>query len=82
MANHVVPPPLPSPAVSSTSSHSIVNVEDTQGAFSRGGVADSFQTPARRVFQDIRETRGSIFDHDDDKYKRRPASEWVKRWWK
>lgn len=63
-------------------SHSVVNVEDGQGAFSRGGVSELFETPARRVFQDIRETRGDIFDHDDDKYKRRPASEWVRRWWK
>ncbi|XP_017779663.1 PREDICTED: zinc finger protein-like 1 [Nicrophorus vespilloides] len=40
-----------------------------------------YQT-ARRVFQDIRENRGTTFDHDDDKYKRRPASEWIRRWWK
>lgn len=80
--NHVIAPPLPSPATSTNSSHSVVNVED-QGAFSRGSGGENFQIPnSRRVLQDARETRGNIFDHDEDKYKRRPASEWVRRWWK
>lgn len=45
-------------------------------------MTDLFQTAARRVFQDVRGTRENLFDHDDDKYKRRPASEWVRRLWK
>lgn len=59
----------------------MVHVEEQSGAFNRES-GDKYQVPARRVFQDIRETRGVTFDHDEDKYKRRPASEWFKRMWK
>lgn len=70
----------PSPSISPGPPHSVVHVED-QGAFSRGA-SDTYQAPARRLFQDIRETKGAALDHDEDKYKRRPAGEWVRRWWK
>lgn len=71
--NHIVQPqPSVTPEV-------VVNVDDSS-AFNRNSV--DFQAPARRVFQDIRETRDTNFDHDDDKYKRRPPSEWIRRWFK
>lgn len=61
--------------------HSVVNVED-QGAFSRTAI-DGYQASSnRRVFQDIRDVKEVGFDHDDDKYKRRPASELVRTWWR
>ncbi|KAF2892936.1 hypothetical protein ILUMI_13230 [Ignelater luminosus] len=70
----------PSPSISPGPPHSVVHVED-QGAFSRGA-SDTYQAPARRLFQDLRDTKGAALDHDEDKYKRRPAGEWVRRWWK
>ncbi|KAF5297077.1 hypothetical protein FQA39_LY02657 [Lamprigera yunnana] len=71
----------PSASISPPSSHSIVHV-DEPGAFSRG-VNETFQAPARRLFQDVKENSDYVsLDHDDDKYKRRPAGEWVRRWWK
>lgn len=70
----------PGPSISPPPTHSIVHVED-QGAFSRGA-SDVFQAPARRIFQDNRESQDGTLDHDDDKYKRRPAGELVRRWWK
>lgn len=71
----------PSPSISPGPPYSVVHVEE-QSAFNRES-GDKYQVPAaRRVFQDIRETRGVTFDHDEDKYKRRPASEWFKRMWK
>ncbi|KAK4884481.1 hypothetical protein RN001_000752 [Aquatica leii] len=71
----------PSPSISPAPSHSVVHVDD-QVAFNRGG-SETFQAPARRLFPDVRDNpSGVILDHDDDKYKRRPAGEWVRRWWK
>ncbi|XP_030763418.1 zinc finger protein-like 1 [Sitophilus oryzae] len=61
-------------------SHSVVNVDD-HGAFNR---IDSYHgvSSNRKTFQDIREVKPSSFDHDDDKYKRRPIFELVTTWWK
>lgn len=71
----------PSPSVTSNSVHSVVNVED-QGAFNRT-ITDGYQAPSnRRIFQDIRDPKPAFFDHDDDKYKRRPASELARTWWR
>ncbi|XP_022910943.1 zinc finger protein-like 1 homolog [Onthophagus taurus] len=70
----------PAPSISPGPPYSVVHVED-QVSFNRES-SDKYQAPARRVFQDIRETRGVVVDHDEDKYKRRPASEWFKRLWK
>lgn len=58
--------------------HSVVHVDDHQVAFSR---TESFQG-SRRVFQDIDDIKRPLIDHDEDKYKRRPAAELMKRWWK
>lgn len=66
---------IPAPAETSNHSHSVIHVEDRERE-------EAFQAPARRIFQDIRETRSVTFDHDEDKYKRRPTSEVVRRWWK
>ncbi|GLV40227.1 uncharacterized protein CBL_03625 [Carabus blaptoides fortunei] len=60
-------------------SHSVVHVEDHQVAFSR---SESFQGARRSVFQDMDDAKRPLIDHDEDKYKRRPAAELVKRWWK
>lgn len=55
--------------------HSVVMVDDSQ-TYSRG-------ENSRRVFQHemMNEAKQSLVDYDDDKYKRRPATEMVKRWW-
>lgn len=62
--------------------HSVVHVEDTMSAFSR---TESFpvsgQLP-RRVFEALDDSKDVLFDHDENKYKRRSAMEWFSRWWK
>ncbi|XP_018333415.1 zinc finger protein-like 1 homolog [Agrilus planipennis] len=79
----------PSPSLNNTSPamsnnitstpHSVVHVED-QIAFNRS--SEAFSTSSRKIFHDEKENRNLTIDHDDDKYKRRPAGEWVRRWWK
>lgn len=59
------PPPL---------SHSVVVVDDNQISYSRG-------ENSRRVFTDLNDAKRTLVDHDEDKYKRRPAAELLKRWW-
>ncbi|XP_072387862.1 zinc finger protein-like 1 homolog [Diabrotica undecimpunctata] len=74
--NHMNMPPriTPSPA------HSVVSVDEDIGAFNR---ADSFQHSSnRRIFQDIRDIKPDVFDHDDNKYKRKPISELFGNWFK
>lgn len=46
--------------------------------------SSEFQPPSSRraAYQEINEQRTIVFDHDDDKYKRRPPGEWMGRWWK
>jgi hypothetical protein len=81
VVNHVSTSSIPSSSKSPNPTHSVVNVED-QGAFSRTG-NDGYQASSnRRIFQDVREVKPVVFDHDDDKYKRRPASELMKTWWR
>ncbi|RZC31918.1 zinc finger protein-like 1, partial [Asbolus verrucosus] len=81
VVNHVTTSSIPTSSKSPNPTHSVVNVED-QGAFNRTG-ADGYQASSnRRIFQDIREVKPVVFDHDDDKYKRRPASELVRTWWR
>lgn len=41
----------------------------------------SGQAP-RRVFEALDDSRDTLFDHDDNKYKRRSAYDLLKRWWK
>ncbi|KAE8741912.1 hypothetical protein FOCC_FOCC012564 [Frankliniella occidentalis] len=36
----------------------------------------------RRVFEALDESRSTLFDHDENKYKRRSAVDVFKRWWK
>lgn len=36
----------------------------------------------RRVFQALDDSRDTLFDHDENKYKRRSATDLFKRWWK
>lgn len=67
----------PSPT---SSQYSVVHVDEQSPMIIREKT-EVYQA-ARRGFQDIRETQGKVFDHDDDKYKRRPASEWLRRWFK
>lgn len=62
----------PSPSISPGPPHSIVQVDERERN----------EVPARRIFQDIRETRAVVFDHDENKYKRRPAAEKLKRIWR
>lgn len=72
-----------------SSPYSVVHVED-QDINGSGGVANSqvFQAAstapaaARRVFQDVRESKQAMLDHDDDKYKRRPVVERLGRFWR
>lgn len=72
---------VPSPSLSSPEApYSVIHVEDPV-AFSRDS-GETYQAPARRVFQDVRESKGIDLDHDEDKYKRRPAREWIMRLWK
>ncbi|XP_050311556.1 zinc finger protein-like 1 [Anthonomus grandis grandis] len=72
-------PLQPSRSLTASPSHSVVNM-DEHGAFNR---IESYHgmSANRKAFQDIRETK-PLIDHDDDKYKRRPASEMVSTWWK
>lgn len=79
--NHASASIKSSPTLSSNPVHSVVNVEE-QGAFSRT-VTDGYQASSnRRNFQDVRDSKQPFFDHDDDKYKRRPASELARNWWR
>ncbi|CAH1163680.1 unnamed protein product [Phaedon cochleariae] len=76
VVNHSTPSPrmTPSPA------HSVVNVNEDHGAFNR---TDNFQnSSSRRIFQDIREIKSVTFDHDEDKYKRKSLLELFGNWWK
>lgn len=72
----------PSQNVLSETPHSVVHVEDSVSTFSR---TDSFpvsgQSP-HRVFEAMDDSKDVLFDHDENKYKRRSAMEWFSRWWK
>ncbi|KAF4532259.1 hypothetical protein B566_EDAN004346 [Ephemera danica] len=68
------------PATTSNNQYSVVHVEaETGAAFSR---SDSLSQPMRKVFGAIDESKSMLCDHDEDKYKRRSAMEWLRRWWK
>lgn len=63
----------------STSQHSVVNVSDT-AAYSRA-------TDKPDGFLELSKQWNSVMatgtqDHDDDKYRRRPAMQWFSRWFK
>lgn len=60
---------------------SIVHVVEEPTVFNRE-LSELYQPPGRKIYQDTNEHQGLLFDHDDDKYKRRPPTEWMKRWWK
>lgn len=60
------------------SPHSVVDVEDSLSKYS---YSPSGQAP-RRVFQALDDSRDTLFDHDENKYKRRSALDLFKRWWK
>ncbi|PNF37651.1 Zinc finger protein-like 1 [Cryptotermes secundus] len=74
--------PVPSSNVMDGNPHSVVHMEDAVSAFSR---TESFpvsgQLP-RRVFEALDDPKDVSFDHDENKYKRRSATEWFSRWWK
>ncbi|GLH02186.1 hypothetical protein R5R35_012139 [Gryllus longicercus] len=74
-SNHV-----PNSKVTDISPHSVVHVEDSVSAFSR---TESYpgQQP-HRVFEALDDSKDMLFDHDENKYKRRSALEWFSRWWK
>ncbi|XP_074042094.1 zinc finger protein-like 1 isoform X2 [Leptinotarsa decemlineata] len=75
--NNNIPHP---PRVMPSPSHSVVNVTEDHGAFNR---TDSYQNSSnRRIFQDIRDVKGVIFDHDEDKYKRKSVFELIGNWWR
>ncbi|XP_019771293.1 zinc finger protein-like 1 [Dendroctonus ponderosae] len=72
---------LPVPVRSTPSpSHSVVTLDD-HGAFNR---IDNYHGTSsnRKHFQDIRTLKSLPFDHDENKYKRRPLSEFVSTWWR
>lgn len=61
----------------------VVPEEPSSTVYNREIVNELYQPPARRgVYQETNEQRTIVFDHDDDKYKRRPPSERMTRWWK
>ncbi|XP_075222454.1 zinc finger protein-like 1 homolog [Lycorma delicatula] len=61
-------------------SDAVVHVEDTITPFSRS--ENTGQVP-RRVYQTVIDDKQPlIFDHDENKYKRKSATEWFSRWWK
>ncbi|XP_057668723.1 zinc finger protein-like 1 [Diorhabda carinulata] len=64
------------PRITSSPSHSIVSMDEDN----RIGTFQNFSN--RRVFQDIRDIKPDRFDHDDNKYKRKPLSELVGNWFK
>lgn len=64
------------PRITPSPSHSIVSMDEDN----RIGNFQNFSN--RRVFQDIREIKPDRFDHDDNKYKRKPLSELVGNWFK
>ncbi|XP_060536270.1 zinc finger protein-like 1 [Cylas formicarius] len=69
----------PSSRIATSPSHSIVNV-DEHGPFNR--TENYHNSSSRKSFRDIREAKSMGFDHDDDKYKRRPILELISTWWK
>ncbi|XP_034249930.1 zinc finger protein-like 1 homolog [Thrips palmi] len=60
------------------SPHSVVDVEESLSNYS---YPVSGQAP-RRVFQALDDSRDTLFDHDENKYKRRSAIDMFRRWWK
>jgi len=61
-----------------SSSYSVVHVDDQNVAFNR----EKNDYQSRRVFQNIQDIHENLNDHDDDKYKRRPAGEKILQMWK
>lgn len=60
--------------------HSVVHVEDSVSTFSRSENYPG-QHP-HKVFEALDDSKDILFDHDENKYKRRSAIEWFSRWWK
>lgn len=81
VVNHVNPSLSQTPRSTPSPSHSVVNVDD-HGAFNRIDNNYHALSASRKAFQDVRDVKPIVFDHDDDKYKRRPISELVSTWWK
>ncbi|XP_059475138.1 zinc finger protein-like 1 [Neocloeon triangulifer] len=74
-------PKRPTATVSSNV-HSVVHMDSTTDSPTPFSRSDSSSQPGRKVFQAVDEIRSVPFDHDEDKYKRRSAIEWLLRWWK
>ncbi|WAR18818.1 ZFPL1-like protein [Mya arenaria] len=79
-------PPLVSPYTTSTPSrpnpgpntHSVINVDE--GTSVRGTDKQTHADP-RKLFDSTKEDLLNMsHDHDDDKYRRRPAMDWLNRW--
>ncbi|XP_044728804.1 zinc finger protein-like 1 [Chrysoperla carnea] len=67
------------------SPHSIVHVPDVEKtvAFSRTDTSNATSAPRRTHLSDTPIlSRDMLFDHDENKYKRRPPGEWLLRKWK
>lgn len=66
--------------------YSVVHMEDqdTSSGVTSKTLFNQVTAPAaaRRVFQDVRENKQALMDHDDDKYKRRPVVERFSRFWR
>ncbi|XP_065337995.1 zinc finger protein-like 1 [Cloeon dipterum] len=65
----------------SSNVHSVVHMDNSVDtpSFNR---SDSLSHPGRKLVHDVDEDRSTGFDHDENKYKRRSAIEWLMRWWK
>ncbi|KAK6638799.1 hypothetical protein RUM43_007068 [Polyplax serrata] len=62
-------------SVISENTHLVVHVEDS--TMSR----NESQIP-KRIFQDFHDSKDVLYDHDENKYRRKSALEWLLRWWK
>ncbi|XP_076463462.1 zinc finger protein-like 1 [Babylonia areolata] len=68
--------PTPNPAPPGGSSHSVINVDE-------GTSARQFSNP-RKLFDSTKDDGlfNQSHDHDEDKYKRRPAFQWLAHWFR
>lgn len=94
--NHTIPTSMPTVAMSRTSNtissnstvgsvhasansqklgppYSIVNIDSSLGMSTQA---------SRRVCESYDDTKDTSFDHDENKYQRKSAIEWILRWWK
>lgn len=78
--SNLITPKSISPPPPSASPHSIVHMPevDKTAAFNR----NEMSAPRRTTHQPQVQENPVLFDHDENKYKRRPPGEWILRKWK